>query len=216
MSQRIFSICVPCRQHVDHDAMAAIVTCCIGTALWWNRVAPGGTVHYLDRARAHITWARQEMSERCLEVGSEWVLWLDDDAVPPYDLVPRLAAHDKDMIVPLFFKRGHPYDHTLGMIGGTAQKPEIVPADPFPKRLFQVDVAGMHAVLMKGTVLQKMLAQGDWLFHNHRNVGEDYAFFQIAKALGLELWCDSTVEVGHVGTKTITSRDYLAARPPSA
>jgi hypothetical protein len=192
--------------------MTAILGCLLETQRWWGRETQGqGAILVLERSRAHITWSRQEMSERCVEVGAEWVLWLDDDAVPPMDLAARLYAHQKDMVVPIFFKRAPPYDHTLANVihDGVGVRMEAV--DPFPPRLFRVDVAGMHAVLVRGDVMARMFSGGEWIFHAGKKLGEDYAFFQVAKALGFELWCDSTIEVGHVETRVIGAREHLAA-----
>jgi hypothetical protein len=37
---------------------------------------------------------------------------------------------------------------------------------------------------------------------------EDMGFFEIAKRAGHQLWCDTGVEVGHVGEKVYYPRDW--------
>lgn len=149
------------------------------------------------------------------------MLWLDDDAVPEMDLAAKLYAHQKDMVAPLFYKRGFPFDHTCTQILDPAtlddngvpyprKKEDLRLVDPFPRRLFRCDTVGLHALLVRGEVHRGLeeLFGGMHLFQLGPEFGEDAFFCQLARHAGFELWVDSTIEVGHVGSFVIDS-DYL-------
>ena len=42
--------------------------------------------------------------------------------------------------------------------------------------------------------------------------GEDLSFCGRASEVGAELWCDSTIKMGHVGLGTITEDIYLSQK----
>lgn len=210
-----FAFLIPCRSHIPADAFSSILGCVAYTQSWWRREkGEGARLALLTRSRAHVSWTREELIRQAIEIKADWLLWLDDDAVPPIDLVPRLYAHQRDMVAPLFFKRGFPYDSTCQNLRGgslnVGRNPGGIPVSPFPRRLFRCDAVGFHALLMRGEVAQGMALAypGTPLFQIGQDVGEDMFFCELAKHAGYELWIDSTFEVGHVGAMVIDS-DYI-------
>ena len=190
---------------------------------WQRDYGEGADVVIYVVARAHVAEARNEIANECLKDNADWILWMDDDAVPPPAILSRLMASGKEFIAPMFFQKNPPYlptcfewdmpeppsrDYT-GMLQGRRCELD-------PPRMFRADATGFHTVLMSGNVLRKVksiLPDGQNVFtRTGQGAGEDITFCYWAWKAGLDLWIDSRIEVGHVGATIITKANYLAER----
>lgn len=216
------AICVPCRDHVSAQAFAAITKSVICAQTYWKK-------QYGDRAqfvfissfRTHIHIARWGMMQRVMEANPDYLLWLDDDAIPTPDIVEDMHRHDKDMVVPLFCTRTIPARNVAGCIvvenrmRDGEMTPHLVraPLPPLGKDLVRIGVTGFHCVFMKRKVVDAVLqatgGASPFIFQRgeRKTLGEDVSFFQLAFMAGCELWLDPTVEVGHVGEYIYTMKD---------
>lgn len=196
------AICIPLRGHVHNRAFAALTSAISYATLYWKRENGDDAGVYVisDSDNSSVAEARDKLARKAMELEVDWVLWFDGDAVPPHDILEKLMAHGKDLIVPVFCRREPPFGHTIlnkcGGIGGGFEPAEII-----PERLFEVDAAGFHTMLMKTQVLRDVDGKiKEPMFLKRPGMGEDVYFCQLAQKVGHQLWCDSSIKVGHVGS----------------
>ena len=215
------AIAIPCRDAISADAFPHIARSILECGILWQKTyGSEADVAIYVVARAHVAEARNEIALQCIKDNCDWILWMDDDAVPPPAILGKLLASGKEFIAPIFFMKNPPYLPTCfewdlpeppprtynGMLKGRRCQLD-------PPRLFRADATGFHTVLMSGRVLkrvQEILPEGQHVFtRTGQNSGEDITFCYWAWKAGLDLWIDSRIEVGHVGTRVITKDDFL-------
>lgn len=180
----------------------------IRTAYWMQKTfGDEGEIKLLTTNRAYIPQARAILLKAAVESECDWCLWLDDDMIPPPDMVERLYLHTKG---------------GRKVVGGLASR-KIVPAEPVAfqylpgqglrpmsscdltedKGLVEVDSTGMANVLIHTSVMAQVNQASNGLpfqFIVGYNA-EDLHFFNIARAIGHKFYIDCTIRVGHQGTK---------------
>ena len=83
--------------------------------------------------------------------------------------------------------------------------------DDYPEgELFEVDGAGMAAMLIRATVLKEIFETQKALFAPIPGYGEDVSFCLRARKAGFTIWCDSRVKVGHIATTIVTDETFKA------
>jgi len=132
-------------------------------------------------------------------------LWLvDNDMAIPADALPRLLARQKDLIGADYSYRRLPLQSTVKLLNGAG---EIVVADrtTFPNRPFICHAIGSGCKLIKVSALTRIpqpwfaLAWGP---DGDLTKTDDVWFCEQAKTVGIETWCDPTIDVGHIGDFT--------------
>lgn len=155
--------------------------------------------------------ARNHIFKMALDNNFTHVLLCDDDMAFPPDTLTRLMAHDKDVVTGLYLKRDFPhipclFDDVAGDEGYC--KFMLLTGDNVPKEeLIRVTNMGFGAVLIKTAIFDKLTEyEPFWV-----TLGEiqkdgwcdDVAFFNKCRKAGVELYCDMSLQVGHMTTVTI-------------
>lgn len=214
------------------EAWVAITMALVQGAVYWQKKFGDAAVFaLLPKFRAHVHLARFEiLASAVKDVNADYLLWFDDDAVPPADILERLMAHDKDMAVPLFTTRHvpakWPQSHIVDIKGTDGSRRIITSNLPeIPKELTKIGVAGFHTILMKRKVVNAVLkaTEGKSPFTSMhtgtvnvdeiRSMGEDVMFCYYANMAGQELWLDPTLESGHVGAYVYGTKDFEKVTP---
>lgn len=147
-----------------------------------------------------IASGRNNLVRRSLELGSEWILFLDDDHVFPNDLLVRLLEADKDIVSGLYLRRGVPmtpvaFSHRTP---GNTYMPIVLPELP-KEGLLKVHAAGAGALLIRSEVFR---AIGDPWFEHGRvgewDASEDIIFCEKANEAGFEVFVDLEARLGHL------------------
>lgn len=161
--------------------------------------------------------ARNNFSEKAIEYGYDYVLWLDSDMVFERDLLKRMFASigDKDFMSGLYFTRRPLYKPCIFNHLSVDMREDGVGANAdyfidFPKdSVFKIDGCGFGCVLMKVEMLKKVTEQCGLPFAPMFGFGEDLSFAYKAKLCGYELWCDSSIIVGHQGQIVIDDSMFV-------
>lgn len=111
-----------------------------------------------QKRRGSLTDAnRVRLVEGVLETDAEWVMWFDDDTVPPQGVISRLLALRRPFCAGLYFLTGKPHNPIAyfrnqdGMYQPLWNYP--------PGALLQVDSVGMGCTLVHRTVYETIRAQ---------------------------------------------------------
>jgi GT2 family glycosyltransferase len=169
------------------------------------------------KSGALIYAARDSMAITAIQNEYDYVFWMDSDMQFPADALTRLlrvmTEKDLDIVTGLYFRRIPPYSPVL------FDKLEIngVEADysefqSIPDGLFEVGGCGFGCVLMKTDVFFDVQSKFEQMFSPIGRNGEDVAFCWRARQCGYKIWCDPSVECGHVGYSVVDGTFFRAFR----
>ena len=160
--------------------------------------------------------ARNNLARQAIKSEADYVLWLDSDMVFAPDLLQRMmkvCTEEKiDFLTGLCFRRKPPYTPTLfDCLEKTEKGASYTAFMSVPEGRFKVGGCGFAGVLMSMDVLLSVAAKFEGrMFDPMYGFGEDVAFCWRARQCGYEIWCDSNIELGHVGNCIVT-RKYFEA-----
>ena len=149
--------------------------------------------------------ARNNLARQAIKAEADWVLWLDSDMVFNPDFLQRMlkvcTENDIDFLTALCFRRKPPYTpclfERLDKVDKGASYTALLSV---PEGRFQVGGCGLAGVLMSTDVLISVSARFNGrMFDPMEGFGEDVAFCWRARQCGYDIWCDSDIEMGHVG-----------------
>ena len=160
--------------------------------------------------------ARNNLARQAIQAEADWVLWLDSDMVFGPDLLQRMlkvcTENDIEFLTALCFRRKPPYTpclfDRLDKIDKGASYTALLSV---PEGRFKVGGCGFAGVLMSTQVILDVGAKfGGRMFDPMDGFGEDVSFCWRARQCGYDIWCDSDIEMGHVGSCVVT-RGYFEA-----
>lgn len=158
--------------------------------------------------RMSIDRMRNFAARAAIDMGFDYLLFLDDDVLVPVDGVKRLIEANKDIIAGITLIRGYPYHPMVfnflqRLMDGQDFRTHYVDnckelADP-ETGLYQCDAVGFSFCLIKVALLRK-LAKYVPYFITGENHTEDVYFCNLArlKAPGTEVWVDTQIETAHI------------------
>ncbi len=174
---------------------------------------------FCNPRRMSIDRMRNFAGKAAIELNFDYLLFIDDDVLVPFDCVKRLIDADKDIIAGVTFIRGYPYhpmifdflaprlrnDRALTYVDDYKQK-----ADP-KTGLLECDAVGFSCCLIKTDVLRKLKPP---YFITGKNCTEDVWFCNKAKANihGCQVWVDTNIETAHILGDEIIEPSNKAAR----
>ena len=165
--------------------------------------------------------SRNTLTAMAVENECDYIMWFDSDMVFEPDTLERmmkiLDEHPEiDILSGLYFRRGHPFTPVLFSKLEVNEKNELEfnGYDDVPDGLFEVAGCGFGCVLMRTECLMDIAAKeggGVW-FSPLVNAGEDCAFCIRARREGYRIFCDPSVQLGHMGYAPITRAFYEATK----
>ena len=135
----------------------------------------------------------------------EYLVFLDADMRHPADVVHKLVSHGAPIVTGRYQMRRPPFQ-TVAMrkVGPGARDYKAIEEQ---SGVVPVDAAGAGVLAIRRDVLQRLrVVHGDEWFaygmgpNNLRSVSEDMAFFERAKALGIQAMCDLGIQCSHVAS----------------
>ena len=155
---------------------------------------------------------RNNIVDLAIANGCDYVLMLDDDMVIPPDLFKRLKAHNKDVIGCLYYQRGGAYHPVimkqLNKKDGLKGIEFINHFDPILQQpgLHKINgVIGGGCMLFKTDVFRKIQQPYFWI---DGIVGTDVHICNQLMEAKVDIWVDTSIELGHVGVaQIVTSRN---------
>jgi hypothetical protein len=148
---------------------------------------------------------------------NDYLVMLDDDHDHPPDIVQRLTAHGMGVISALAFRRSEPYDPLFFVrcADGKLHAPiEWVDG------LYEMDAVGTGAIAIRRWVFGALDAAGyHWPYFRYTYPDgmrqfptEDIYFMEHCEAVGIKVYCDTSVEIPHLTTGIIDSKTWIEWR----
>lgn len=161
---------------------------------------PEGTLHMFARGQSPAR-GRNMIIQAAIDNECTHVFFLDDDVIPPSDIIVKLLAHDKDVVTGLYPMRDFPHYPVAfnkrfdnGFNRYIHLKPEI-------NGLIEITNCGFGCVLIKMGVFD--LVKKPWVTLGELEADgwcDDIAFFNKVGDAGIKMFCDTTVLVDHMMT----------------
>ena len=183
---------------------------CVGLQL-------SGEVQWTFSQGSLVYDGRNILADTAVREGFDRVLWLDSDMVfDPY-LFRRLSEHldlGKEMVSGLYVSRKAPIHPVIykSIRRDPLENGFLPVAEAFidyPRdSLFPVAGCGFGAVMMTTELLRRLQAAYGLPFTPLPGFGEDLSFCLRVQELGAEMWCDSSIKLGHAGMAIYTEAEY--------
>lgn len=211
---------IPTEGHTPPEAFQSIRNMCFRHGVLQERTKNStNPVEFFDMTagRMFTPLAREQLAEKAIGAGADYLFMIDDDMLAPANLFELLWRHNVDIVSPLAFTRNPPhlavlYDLSEGwdpIMHRAFVDTRWIKSWPRNK-LVECDATGFGAVLIKTSVLKKM--PQPW-FMCSSATGEDVWFCHRAKKEAkAHVFMDTSVEIGHLGAPIIintkTSEQY--------
>jgi len=167
--------------------------------------------HIVAPSNTQIRWAfgsdrirgRNNLVRESLEVGSEWMWFLDDDHCFSPFLLRQLLAHEVSIVTPIYLQRTMPFApvvYTDREDDEQTYVPLFLPDySTDHAELVPIRAAGTGGMLIRSEVFR---AIGEpWFEHGYAS--EDLIFCEKAREAGFELYCDLQAHLGHITTTVV-------------
>lgn len=144
---------------------------------------------------------RNNIVKHCLEIGSEWVMFIDDDQAFDREILMKLLAHDEMVVSSLYMQRMVPFAPVV-YSGFNEETKGYVPINltELPKEgLIEVHAAGTGGMLIRSEVFRAL--EYPWFKHSYAS--EDLVFCEEAQKAGFKIHCDLGALLGHISPAVI-------------
>lgn len=163
-------------------------------------------------ANSLIYDTRNQLAEKAIQGGFDRVLWFDSDMTFKPDTAHRLAARLDEGIefcTGLYMTRKKPIRPCL-FKKLEANPPKAEFYDDYAKdSLFEIQACGFGGVMMSVDLIKRVGEVFGAPFSPILGFGEDLSFCFRVSMLGMKMYCDSSIKLGHIGFHEITENTYL-------
>lgn len=157
--------------------------------------------------------ARNNLAKAAVDMGADYVFWLDSDMTFEPDTLMRLLKiaedHPDDIISGLYFRRVAPYTPVVYDVLDIQDKDATYRiVQDIPDEMFEVAAVGFGCCLTPASALKAVMDEFGAPFNHIRGVGEDLSFCWRARQCGVKIYCDPSISCGHVGYMVFTRAFY--------
>jgi hypothetical protein len=190
------AVLIPCRDTL-HSAHAL----CLAEMIKLNTMNDIDTHVFMDASTILLT-QRERLATEAVNLGAEYLLWLDSDITFPATTAMRLMAHDEPVVACNYIRRQLPAKGVAYEIIGDWNNP--LPFDIY-NYLVEVQGVGMGCMLMRTEIfsqIPKPWFEFGWSPDSNDHLGEDMILCQKMAAAGYSIKIDSQLsqELRHLGT----------------
>ena len=207
-------IAVPCLDHVHAEFTQSLL----------NLRKTSGT-SYAMNINCLIYRSRNMFAAHAIEKGYDRILWLDSDMCLEQDALIKLNAdmeQGREFVCGMYFRRSLPTAPVVykSMRYETIEGGMLSDNEPYwdyPRNsIFQIQGAGFGCVMTSVDLLKRVWDRFGPPFDPMTQISEDLAFCWRVTQLGVKMYCDSGVRVGHIGTLIYDEQLYQQQQGISA
>lgn len=150
--------------------------------------------------------ARDKIANKAMAEGYSHVLWLDSDMVFNADLLDDLLFSQKDFVAGIYHARREPHYSCLfkDIKISTLERYED---NDYPNDTFEIAGCGFGCVLVKTSIIEAVQKAHGTCFLPMKDYGEDIAFCKRVADLGIKMYAEPGVRLGHIGHITVYPED---------
>lgn len=166
------------------------------------KVPEGYVMNFAYVKRTPVDTARNSFAEGMLKGNYDYILFVDDDTIPPVDALEVMLAVDKPIVIPPIPARRENGEGRLCIMeeDWSGQLSEV-------KEDREIGGGGMACTLIKREVMEavaskheKPFAPGEW---DGVKYSEDTSFCRRAGELGFEIWTTPKIAPSHIGQQMV-------------
>lgn len=180
-------VAIPALDYIHAD----FVKCLLKLTEHLNEERIDYTVNILTNTLVYT--ARERLVGQAINDGFSHVLWIDADMIFEPEMFDDLLDVGKPIVTGRFVGRRRPFVPCQFSDIETIQRVEKYPLNPF-----RIEGTGFAFTLAQTEALRAVFRQFGTCFIPLPGLGEDIAFCKRCKDLGIEVWCEPTVQVGHI------------------
>lgn len=153
-----------------------------------------------------VYMARDRLSGKAVNQKFSHVLWLDSDMVFEPELLEDLQFSGKDFVTGIAHGRRKPFCSCL-FKNIDLNHLELWKLEDYPKDTFEIAGCGMACCLMTSDIIKQVMVANGTAFNPLPQYGEDLSFCKRAAALGIKMYAEPTVRLGHIAHISIYPDD---------
>ena len=163
--------------------------------------------------------SRNKLAGLAMQMEADYIMWFDSDMVFRPDTLERMMDvmdknPDIEILSGLYVRRGAPFTPVIFSKLEVNEHGELEWDDVvnIPDEPFEVAGCGFGCVLMKTDCLYDIagMEDGGMWFTPIAGAGEDCAFCIRARKCGYKIYCDPSIDLGHMAYAPVT-RDFYEA-----
>ena len=180
---------------------------------------PGERIYYIRATNSFHSFARNTLVK---QFKGDWLLMLDTDHAFEPDILGRMMKTialkpEVQVLTALYQYKGAPHAPKLYRFGKDYKDFNVLGKWDIPKSrdkvggkyLVPIDLAGAGCLLVKREVFERMNKRfKQEPFDIIPPYGEDNSFFLRLKKLGIQAYCDPTIEYHHLEYKEVSMKDF--------
>ncbi len=151
--------------------------------------------------------ARNVGCQKLLELGWDYLFFLDDDVIPPPDAILRMMAHKQPIVSGIYYRRNSPIFPV--MLRNTDSGRQWITEYKIPD-LIEVDFVGAGCLLIHRDVIANLPPINqkcrwfEWRcdredLPNEQRMSEDFTFCEHARNHGYKILVDTSIQCKHAG-----------------
>ena len=145
--------------------------------------------HFFTKTSCHVDENRKQLVEDAKNINADYLFFLDSDMVAQIDTIDKLLSHKKMIVAANPNKRELPLKSMVRFDG-----------TEIPKELYKCSAVSTACMLIDMKVFDIIDKPYFWLEQLEDGImGGDIWFCRQAERKGIEVWCDPTIKVGHIG-----------------
>ena len=172
---------------------------CMSFSLFLGGTIGKDSIYLCDMPRTVVHFGRNECVKQALELGVNYIFFLDSDIKFPPGILNRLLGYRQDLVGVVVTKRVPPYNPCVYRGRKKMQDSDEIGwtwLSEIGTGLQEIDGIGMAATLINMNVFKKL--KEPW-FYFTESLGEDLHFCERIQKLGYKLYCDTDIQCLHEG-----------------
>ena len=168
---------------------------------------------YLYYSTCNINKTKDALGNGLLCTDCDYLMIMDADMRSPVDGIHQLITDNKDIVSGFYVKKD---ENDSPTVGHHIPEKGLFIADDYPKDMLFDNYQGYKLVLPTGFTLIKRdviiamrYPRFDYLPLYNMRIGTDWSFCLRAEELGFEAWCDTRIELGHIGEWEFGTKGYF-------
>lgn len=184
-------VAVPCMDTVPVPFLRSLVRLA-------QKLTADGIEHEIAIESGTLVYmARDRLAGKAVNQGFTHVLWLDSDMVFEPEIVEDLQFCGKDFVSGIAHGRRKPFVSCL-FKDIDLNRLSLWKLDEYPHEAFEIAGCGMACCLMTADIIKRVMIQYGTAFNPMPQYGEDLSFCKRVAALGIKMYAEPSVRLGHI------------------
>ncbi len=151
---------------------------------------------YFENARDRIIHSRNILRNKVLSEGYDYLLSLEQDVIPPKDVIERLLKDNQKIVGGLYFKTGS-FNELIPLVWLREDKNHARRAnieEIKEDKLIEVITCGLGCILIHRSVLEKI----EFRYSKDKKAFDDVWFCEDARNNNFKIFCDTGIKCKHL------------------